>query len=47
MVLFQVALTRDDASQGFDNVGVGNLSPTLLNRYLSAAEKIGRLAVGM
>ncbi len=39
-------LPKDDASHGFDNVTVGNLSPALLNRYLSAAEKISRLAVG-
>ncbi|MEY2407424.1 MAG: hypothetical protein QOF48_94 [Verrucomicrobiota bacterium] len=39
-------LPRDDASHGFDNVTVGELSPTLLNRYISAAEKISRLAVG-
>lgn len=39
-------LPADDASHGFDNVGVGGLSPTLLERYLSAAQKISRLAVG-
>ncbi|MEQ8789155.1 MAG: DUF1592 domain-containing protein [Pirellulaceae bacterium] len=39
-------LPKDDASHGFDNVTVGELSPTLLNRYVSAAEKISRLAVG-
>lgn len=39
-------LPKDDASHGFDNVTVGDLSPTLLNRYLAAAEKISRLAVG-
>jgi hypothetical protein len=39
-------LPKDDVSQGFDNVGVANLSPMLLNRYISAAEKISRLAVG-
>ncbi|MGE3310993.1 MAG: DUF1587 domain-containing protein, partial [Limisphaerales bacterium] len=39
-------LPKDDASHGFDNVGVGNLSPTLLSRYISAAEKISRLAIG-
>jgi mono/diheme cytochrome c family protein len=39
-------LPADDASYGFDNVTVGDLSPTLLDRYLSAAEKISRLAVG-
>ena len=39
-------LPRDDASHGFDNVTVGELSPTLLERYLAAARKISRLAVG-
>lgn len=39
-------LPKDDAGQGFDTVNLGNLSPTLLNRYISAAEKISRLAVG-
>src|SRR5262245_51717323 len=39
-------LPKDDANFGFDNVGVGALSPTLLERYLTAAQKISRLAVG-
>ena len=39
-------LPKDDASHGFDNVTVGNLSPTLLDRYITAAQKISRLAVG-
>ena len=39
-------LPGDESSHGFDNVTVGELSPTLLDRYLSAAEKISRLAVG-
>jgi len=39
-------LPADESSHGFDNVTVVNLSPTLLERYLSAAEKISRLAVG-
>ena len=39
-------LPKDDVSQGFDNVSAANLSPTLLNRYIAAAEKISRLAVG-
>src|SRR5262245_30622102 len=39
-------LPADDASHGFDNVNVGALSPTLLDRYLSAAQKVSRLAVG-
>jgi hypothetical protein len=41
-----VLLPKDDVSHGFDNVGTANLSPTLLNRYIGAAEKISRLAVG-
>ena len=39
-------LPADESSHGFDNVTVGDLSPTLLDRYVSAAEKISRLAVG-
>jgi len=39
-------LPSDSASYGFDNVTVGNLPPTLLERYVGAAEKISRLAVG-
>ncbi len=39
-------LPRDPASNKFDNVTVGDLSPTLMDRYVSAAQKISRLAVG-
>lgn len=39
-------LTNDESSHGFDNVTVGDLSPTLLDRYISAAQRISRLAVG-
>ena len=39
-------LPTDETSHGFDNVTVENLSPTLLERYLSAAQKISRLAIG-
>jgi Protein of unknown function (DUF1592)/Protein of unknown function (DUF1588)/Protein of unknown function (DUF1585)/Protein of unknown function (DUF1587)/Protein of unknown function (DUF1595) len=39
-------LPADDASHGFDNVNVGALSPTLLDRYLAAAQKVSRLAIG-
>lgn len=39
-------LPADESSHGFDNVTVGDLSPTLLDRYISAAQKISRLAVG-
>ncbi|MCC6235625.1 MAG: DUF1592 domain-containing protein [Verrucomicrobiales bacterium] len=39
-------LPKDDSSHGFDHLALGNLSPTLLSRYLAAAEKISALAVG-
>src|SRR6266853_4379463 len=39
-------LPADESGQGFDNVIVGDLSPTLLDRYISAAQKISGLAVG-
>ena len=40
-------LPADDTSYGFDNIaGVLGMSPTLMERYLSAARKISRLAVG-
>ena len=39
-------LPPDESSHGFDNITVTDLSPTLLNRYLSAAQTISRLAVG-
>jgi mono/diheme cytochrome c family protein len=39
-------LPPDDSGHGFDNVTVGDLPPTLLDRYISAAQKISRLAVG-
>jgi hypothetical protein len=39
-------LPADESSHGFDNVTVGDLSPALLDRYLTAAQKISRLAVG-
>lgn len=40
-------LPSDEVSHGFDNVSVADLSPSLLERYLSAARKISRLAVGI
>lgn len=40
-------LPADESSHGFDNITVGDLSPTLLERYLNAARKISRLAVGV
>ena len=39
-------LPADESSYGFDNVTVGDLSPTLLDRYLSAATKISRAGAG-
>jgi mono/diheme cytochrome c family protein len=39
-------LPKEDASHGFDNVGVGNLTPMLLERYILAAQNISRIAVG-
>jgi len=39
-------LPADESSHGFDNVTVATLSPTLLDRYVSAAQKISRLTVG-
>jgi hypothetical protein len=41
-------LPPDDASYGFDNIaGVLKISPTLMERYLAAAQRISRTAVGM
>ena len=39
-------LPADEAGHGFDNVTVANLSPALLDRYVTAAQKVSRLAVG-
>ena len=39
-------LPPDESGYGFDNVNVGDLSSALLDRYISAAQKISRLAVG-
>ena len=40
-------LPSDDASYGFDNIaGVLHMSPTLMARYLAAAQKISSPAVG-
>jgi hypothetical protein len=39
-------LPPDESSGGFDNVTVTDLSPTLLSRYITAAQKISRLAIG-
>jgi hypothetical protein len=41
-------LPSDDASYGFDNIaGVLKISPTLFERYLSAAQKVSRTALGI
>ena len=39
-------LPADDSSAGFDNVGLGGLDPGRMERYLSVASKVSRLAVG-
>lgn len=40
-------LPPDDSSQGFDNIGQAlSVSPLLMERYLSAAQKVVRLAIG-
>ena len=39
-------LPADELSHGFDNITVADLSPSLLNRYVSAAQKISRIAIG-
>ncbi len=42
-----VLLPADDSSYGFDNIaGVLRFSPTLMERYLLAAKKVSRTAVG-
>src|SRR5439155_9174357 len=39
-------LPADEPNHGFDSAPLGDLSPTLLDRYITAAQKISRLAVG-
>ena len=40
-------LPVDDSGYGFDNIGdVLSVSPALLDRYMSVARKVSRLAVG-
>src|SRR6266850_403963 len=39
-------LPPDESGYGFDNVTVGDLPPALVDRYISAAQKISRLAIG-
>ena len=42
----KAVLPADESSHGFDNITVGDLPPALLDRYITAAQKIARLAVG-
>jgi hypothetical protein len=39
-------LPPDESSHGFDHITVGDLPPALLTRYVQAAQRISRLAVG-
>jgi hypothetical protein len=39
-------LPADETNHGFDTAPLGDLSPTLLDRYITAAQKISRLALG-
>ena len=39
-------LPSDESSYGFDNITVGDLSPTLLEQYVATARKVSRLAIG-
>jgi hypothetical protein len=39
-------LPADEVNHGFDSAPLGDLTPTLLERYITAAQKISRLAVG-
>ncbi len=41
----QTMLPADEVSKGFDNITVGELSPTLLNRYITAAQYVSRTAM--
>jgi len=40
-------LPADESSHGFDNITVGDLPPALLDRYITAAQKIARRTVGI
>ena len=42
----KAAFPTDEISHGFDNITVGDLPPALLDRYITAAQKIARQAVG-
>ena len=39
-------LPSDESGHGFDNVNVSDLTPALLDRYISAAQRVSRLAIG-
>ena len=39
-------LPPDESGHGFDNVTVSDLPPMLLDRYIAAAQKISRVAIG-
>jgi len=39
-------LPKDESSHGFDNITVSDLTPSLLDRYITAAQRISRLAMG-
>ncbi len=39
-------LPPDESSHGFDNITVGEFSPMLISRYVLAAQKIARAAIG-
>jgi len=43
----RAAFPTDEISHGFDNITVGDLPPALLDRYITAAQKIARQAVGV
>jgi len=43
----KAAFPTDEISHGFDNITVGDLPPALLDRYIGAAPKIARIAVGV
>jgi Protein of unknown function (DUF1592)/Protein of unknown function (DUF1588)/Protein of unknown function (DUF1585)/Protein of unknown function (DUF1587)/Protein of unknown function (DUF1595)/Planctomycete cytochrome C len=42
----KAAFPTDEISHGFDNITVGDLPPALLDRYITAAQKIARQAIG-
>jgi len=42
----EALLPADEANHGFDSAPLGGISPTLMERYLAAAQKIARQALG-